>query len=136
MANEFYEEVRVDLTPAEQILKGRELSRINFAIGELEAQKSAATRSFGNQIKTLKTEGGAIAEDVRSGQESRQVRCYQNKRHGEMVIETIRSDTGQIVRTRAMLEHERQESLPYGDDDTLESRKPRKKKQETDESAH
>ena len=109
--NEVVETLRVQLTPDERIQRGTALAKLNLELVQLEEQKAEAVRSWAEKIKAKKIEGGRLAHDVDTGTEERPIKCDERPRFGELVVEVVRRDTGEVVRTRPMLPEERQVPL-------------------------
>lgn len=111
MSDRLIEKLRVQLTDEERIAKGQQLARINFRLAELKEQKSAAARSFGNQIKALELEGGQVAYDADTGTEERPVEMRKAPHWKDFMMEFFRMDTGELVRREPMSPQERQMKL-------------------------
>ncbi len=114
MQSEFVEKLGCELTREEQLAKGSEMALLLKQLDEREAEAKSVADNFKRDLKKLERTIGDRAEEVRTGVEHRLVECTERGRFREGLVDVIRTDTGEIVRTRPMTESEKQQPLPFG----------------------
>lgn len=117
------EHLPCQMTGKEQLLKSAALAKAIGELSDLEAEK----KEFADDWKDRKNKvDGAIkilAGEVRTGKEVRPIECFESPVYSDMMVELIRSDTGEIVSSRPMHPSERQLAL----DEQRETEKPQKR---------
>jgi hypothetical protein len=112
-------ELLCELSQDERIQRGTQLGSVVQEIASLEAQKKAATESYGAQIKLAKSRRDKLAEAAKTGRELQAVSCNVLADIARGCYVTVRTDTGEEVDSRAMssseLDHERQTDLDLGE---------------------
>jgi hypothetical protein len=106
----------VRLTAAEKALKAEQLVADMHEIQDLEDQKKTATSEYSSKIKRKQEHARQLAYELKTGTELRPVECYERPVYGDMVVELIRVDTGEVVSTRGMHPSERQRAMEFGED--------------------
>lgn len=107
----FVENLPVRLTKREMLSKNADLITALDKSKTLKAEKKEAAATFREQEKEIEKEIDQLAECLKSGKERRPVECFQRTRIDERMIDTVRCDTGDIVRSRPMTIDERQLAL-------------------------
>lgn len=103
--------VPVKLTNEEQRQRGTALAGLEKQLAKVKDEKKIAVAGFNTSIKALEGEISDAALVVRSKEEFRNVRCYEEKDYKNSVVRLFREDTNGKVEERAMLEHEHQVDL-------------------------
>ena len=98
-----------DLTPAEVIDRAHTLAAKLGEATDVEIAKVAAARGYRERLKVLEIETHVLGAAVRDHKERRRMLCTWRE-HG-VQLELVRPDTGEVVRSRAMTEAERQPDL-------------------------
>jgi hypothetical protein len=106
--------LRCKLDARERLTKVDELTRLMGELDEAERAKAAATQRFGTLIKELKMRVTEVAFDVRDETEVRPVECVERGNFANLTVELVRTDTREVVSTRAMSDAERQGDLAFG----------------------
>lgn len=114
MQSEFVEKLGCELTREEQLQKGTEMALLLQRLEETESEAKSVADGYKRDIKKLERTIGDRAEEVRTGIEHRLVECTERGRFREGLVDVIRTDTGEVVRTRPMTEAEKQQPLPFG----------------------
>jgi septation ring formation regulator EzrA len=97
----------VKLTDEELLAKGNELARkLHEVTVEEEAQKQAKS-AMKSRLEGLTNELHAIGSVVHTKTETRKVEVFARHDAERHVVETVRSDTGEVVETRLMTMEER-----------------------------
>ena len=109
----FYEELPCALDSQEMVLKSKQLAQLLCDQSNIELEKKEANASFKEQLDDIDTKMSALALEVRTGREYREVPCTERADYQDNRVEIIRMDTGEVVRIRPLLQGERQEALPY-----------------------
>lgn len=99
------------MTPQERALKSEQMAAKLDELNGIEAKKSAVTKQLGEDMKRVKAQLDSVGVEVRTGLEYRPIECTENPRYADGMVDLIRCDTGDVVRTRAMHPSERQEAL-------------------------
>ena len=115
---EIRETLRVSLTPDELLVKSRELARYLQETRDLEESIARERKQQSEMLKDRREEAQRLAEDVATGTEVREVSCVEVLRYRERLVDIVRIDNHEVVRTRAMQPEERQRDLfVVGDDE-------------------
>jgi ERCC4-type nuclease len=108
------EYLRCDLTEDEVTSKSGELALLHGEAERMQAEFDDLKKVRSARIKTVVTRQAVLAKQVREKAEYRNVEVEDTPNFTEKVMETVRSDTGEIVRTRKLSEEELQRPLPIG----------------------
>jgi len=100
------------LTKEEKEKRGKELLDAMTTERDLREEKSAAVGNFNAEIRLAATHISTLAEVLRSGKEDRDVECLETFAYTEKRVVTTRTDTHEVVESRAMSLDEQQEKLP------------------------
>lgn len=100
------------LSQTELLAKGDEVSKTDAKLSELRVKKKTTTDELTSEIKGLEGAMKQMHQQIRTRSETREVRCEDIADFKNGIVRTIRTDTGKIVETRALLSHERQPGLP------------------------
>jgi hypothetical protein len=114
MQSDFVEKLPCELTREETLAKGAEMALMIKQHGEVELEAKETADTFKKQFKRLDRTISERAEEVRTGVEHRLVPCTERGRYRENMVDVVRLDTGEIVRSRPMTESEKQQALPFG----------------------
>ena len=77
-----------------------------------EAESKTASSHFKSQIKQLDADLRKLSTEVRDRATFREVECEIRFEYRTARVATVRSDTGEVISERPMLESERQRELP------------------------
>jgi hypothetical protein len=109
-----------NFTGEEMDAKGEALSTAYIEYDRVEEQKKTASAEYGDQLKALRGEMRQLAGQIRKKGAERAVDCVTQFHTPEVGMKTtIRTDTGEIVKTEPMTNDERQENL-FEEVDALE----------------
>jgi CRISPR/Cas system-associated endonuclease Cas1 len=116
------EQLPVKLTDDETLVRADELAKqIRTLDDEEKAAKDAASLAK-DRIKTMESNISRLARIVRERKEDRPVEVREARNDPARTIETIRCDTDEVVRYRAMYERELVRPLfPVEDDKTAQA---------------
>lgn len=109
--NRSVETLRVNLAEPERAARAITLGRLHVKLAELEARKKDAAKQMGADIATVEATIRETAIVVNQGYEFREVECELRFDREARTAQTIRLDTGEIVRQRPMSESELQREL-------------------------
>ena len=111
----FTEELPCKLTKREVYQRGREMARTSIELARHEAEAKEQIAELKAKAKELDKEHKRLARIVDSGEENRLVDCYQrayvDQPNQRFEVETVRIDTGEVVRVRPMDPNERNDAL-------------------------
>lgn len=107
------EPLLVRLTDEEKLRKSAELARHMQETAQMKITRQLELRRMSDEIKEREGAEAQLAQDLVSGTESRPVECFEQPRYGEMLVDIVRADTHEVIRTRAMQPHERQQKMPF-----------------------
>lgn len=117
----FIEYLPCRLSDAEVLQKSAQLTQkmAEHDLFEMQMKEQAAENK--KKLVGMRTEFTALGREVRYREESRPVECSERKRFGDLMVDVVRLDTGEVIRSRPMEQHERQATL----DDITEIQRPR-----------
>lgn len=96
------------LTDTEMRERGEKLADLRKQIAEVEAAKKNAAENFKSQIITLVAVADDITDEINTKSEVREVEITEEKNYDKKQAYTIRLDTHETVRTRALTPQELQ----------------------------
>jgi hypothetical protein len=103
--------IRVALTDEEHRAKGQALAAQHQVVVQLEEEHKAAKAGMKADENEAKAKLAHLATDVRTQTEVRSVECEEIANYDKGTVDTIRLDTGAIVDTRTMRDHDRQRKI-------------------------
>lgn len=106
-----WEEVIVDLTPAERTERTLTYIALKQRIEELEVEKAVSRDKFKTAIAEVEAEMSRIGAAATTGKEKRQIEVWEEFVFEQNAVNLRRCDTGVIVKIRACTPSERQASL-------------------------
>lgn len=112
----FVEQLPCRLRESEKLLKSEELAEQLRQREIVEAEKKEANDAFKARLSEADRQVQRLAHEIRTGEEYRAVQCTEIGRWSENVVDIVRSDTGEVVRSRPMAAGERQALLELGDE--------------------
>lgn len=101
----------VKLTEDELLDRGRRLAECHSRIDDADAALNEAKADHKAAVTPIMTEIDTLAATIRRGTEDRSVTCDLVINEPMTRVETVRRDTGEIVRVRPLTEEERQREL-------------------------
>lgn len=108
----FTKELLVDITDEDKDGRKNRLADVVLELAEIDAKKAEAMSGFNKELKDKRKEMNALAAAIRTGQEKKELDCFERFDFRRNVVETRRSDTEEVIDERAMTMDERQERLP------------------------
>lgn len=109
----FYERLPCQLDAQEVLLKSKSLAQLLCDKSNVEIEKKDANADFKRRLDVIETRVCELGLEIRTGREYRDVPCIERADYADNRVEIIRTDTGEVVRMRALEVHERQESLAF-----------------------
>lgn len=109
------EDVPCKLSAEEQLLKSKELTQKMRERAQVDVQKKGSVAMYKDMAERLDDEIRVLVEAVANGEELRPVECIEQPRYGELLVNIVRTDTGDVYRVRAMHPTERQTAMEIGD---------------------
>ena len=107
------EYLRHTFSDAEMLKMGREQAQAHSRLAEIELEFDSVKASFKSRTEAVEATIGKLSRNINNCFEMRNIECilsYDNPNVGEVTY--VRADTGEIVRTRAMTDKERQMEIP------------------------
>jgi hypothetical protein len=104
--NTFVEELSVKLTQQEKLERAERAAAIGTAHRKKEQELKAAQKRGKLALESMKTEHQLLERAVHTGQEVRLVDCIYRANLILERLETVRIDTGEVVRSRALTKDE------------------------------
>jgi hypothetical protein len=104
-----FRDLKVKLTDAEWRSYVDAWAREQSKAHETQAEKAQAMADFKGRIERHENTMNDLGEKVRSHEETRAVECVNKPDEQRFVMELYRTDTGELVETRAMSAAERHE---------------------------
>jgi len=81
-------------------MKSKELASLCEEIAMVEDEKAASAKQFNGKLGELETKRADLAREVRSGKSMREVSCADELIRDDSTVRTIRTDTGEPIRSR------------------------------------
>lgn len=106
-----FRELRVKLTDAEWSVAAIQMAAEQQKIQEIEAEKAEINTTFKARLQGHAQKLSELGLKVRSREEARSVECQERYDLQRLTAELYRLDTGELVESRPMSAHERQEAL-------------------------
>lgn len=107
----------VRLSSQELVTKAEELARHLQETTSMKASTKRAAKLAAEEIKEREQREADLAQEISSGAEAREVTCRERPRYDDLLVDLVRVDTGEVVRTRAMQPSERQQAIFFEPDD-------------------
>jgi len=114
--SKFTESLKVHLSNEEIREAAEKLAKLTDDIEGKEAEKKSVASQFKADIDNLVSNARTEAALVRNKYTYRQVECHEDFLYARNQVSTIRDDTGEEIRIRAMTTSERQSELPLTDE--------------------
>ncbi|MFZ2804290.1 MAG: hypothetical protein WA001_03630 [Patescibacteria group bacterium] len=99
------------LTDEDVRARGDDLARVLGEIDREEADKAAAAKAAAGRIKRLASESNTLAREIRERKTWLEVEVESSRNLEAGTIDTVRTDTGEVIRARPMTPEERQVSI-------------------------
>jgi len=128
------EQLAVPLTPEEVLMKGKQLTQRCIEVAKLEAEKKLQASAIKSDIDAVKEKIKDLVVEIDRGEEIRPIECYERPRYGAQMVDIIRTDTGAVVRQRAMHPNERQAAFDMGEELPPPKQERKRGKKPTDEA--
>lgn len=106
------EDLPVALTRDELFERGERLALQDQLLADAEAARKQSALEHKGKINDIKSERSRLALIVRERAESRPVPVTKVEHFARGVTDIVRTDTGEVVRSKAMTDDERQSDLP------------------------
>ena len=100
------------LTDDELLARGDALARQHAAIKDEEAAQAGEKKRMKEALDELTGEQARLARIVRDKAEPRDVECRIVHDYATQAVQVVRTDTGEVIESRAMTDRERQIGLP------------------------
>jgi len=104
----FEEPLECQLSAAEVLQRGRAAARVAHAIDQLEAEHARVKKAHKVEVGGKQAELAELQREVRTGKTTRPVRCVEQADYEDGMMNVVRIDTGEAVRSRPLSEKERQ----------------------------
>ncbi|NTW67218.1 MAG: hypothetical protein HGB21_13080 [Nitrospirae bacterium] len=104
------------LTDAERIGHGTDMSTLTLEINELEEQKKSVMADYKARIDGKGADARRIAQILKQGYELREVDCEELRDYETRTVTVVRLDTGEMVSSRGMTIEEMQEAMGFAQD--------------------
>ena len=118
------EELDVPLTEDELRGRGQELAMAETGLDSLKEEKKAVARKYRKKVDDEQAIVTRLSTDINRGAEKREVKCRITVIPATRVKQTIREDTGEIVREEAAsdleIEEATQGAMFNGQDEAIE----------------
>lgn len=108
---EFARELLCPLEPAQLGKKTDQLVDAEMNLTAKQDEKNAAVSAWNKDIKDIRTTIKTLVSELDSKKELRTVKCFDTPDFKKNKIDTVRTDTGVVVETRAMTAEDRQQDF-------------------------
>jgi hypothetical protein len=103
---------RFDLTDSEVAAAARKRAAIETEIAKVDSAFDVQKEKHKKALGTLEGQAGALGDLIRKGYELRDAECTIQFDYEGGQVNTVRADTGEIVKTRPMTDNEKSKGLP------------------------
>lgn len=103
----------VKLTESEIISYSVEIAKGIQTLEELQDEKKEVTKEYNDELKNLQKKLSRISRIIKAGQEDREVKCRWDYLWEMDMKRLVRTDTGEVIRTDTIKDHERQKRFPW-----------------------
>jgi hypothetical protein len=107
----YQEPLEVTLDPETRKARSIRLAEVDRLIDEVAAERKDTSQKHGEHLKKLREERDPLIKAVETGQETQMVECHDVHDHERGNVRTVRLDTQETIRERAMETTERQQGL-------------------------
>lgn len=114
MEENFQRSVPVKLTTEEYVEKGKEMSRTQNEMRNLQDRLKEVSTDFKAKIAQKEATINSLSTTISNGYEYRDVDCHYIYRVGDSMKDVVRDDTGEIISTERMTREDFQNRLPLG----------------------
>lgn len=111
-ARKFKRPLAVELTDEEKVKKGHKAGMLKKAIAKVRAEMKLATTDHKERLKEHQANLDGILDDLETGTEVRSVECFERQDFAKKKVEVVRTDTSEVVESRAMTAFELQTKMP------------------------
>lgn len=108
----FKRQLPCDLTEDEKVKKGHKAGQLKKKIQKVRLEMKAATAVHKETLKDFQANLDTILDELETGQEERNVECYEKKDYNRKKAVVVRIDTGAEIETRTLSAEEFQVDLP------------------------
>ncbi len=105
------ENLRCELTTPELLQRGDEAARLQEEAGELAEALAAHNKAEKATISDLESSRNYLLREIRQRATHRDVKVVDAVNEAEGTMETTRTDTGDVFRSRPLTEEEKQRSM-------------------------
>ena len=105
------ETLSVRLTDAERLQLGDELAGVQDQIGNQLSREESIKKELKAKMAGLEARRDELASIVRRKEQMRPVECVWERNYGDGLARKIRLDTGEVIQSRPLQDHERQPKL-------------------------
>jgi hypothetical protein len=107
------EYLRHVFTEAERLQMGTQLAEAHNALSSIDEEETVVKAKFKERRATIEQSVGSLSRDLAAGWTMQNIECrLEYDKPNPFEVSYVRSDTNEVVKTRAMSEQERQLDLP------------------------
>lgn len=106
----------VPLSDAELQQKGHALAELEGEHTRIDDERAETSKAFKEALKEIRVRMKTLAKSIRDRTETRQVNVREIQDDRRLTVDFVRSDTGEVIGSRAMTASERQGRLPIPPD--------------------
>jgi hypothetical protein len=103
---------RFDLTDSEIAAAARKRAALETEIAKVDSAFNVEREKHKKALGTLEGQTGTLADLIRKGYEMRETECRVEFDYPAALVNTVRADTGEVVKTRPMSDTEKGEGPP------------------------
>lgn len=112
VVSETLDELEVPLTNDEQRLRGLELAKLEVELRELEMGLAAARQQAKEKEAKIQARRHQLVNAIQTKREPRAVRVQHIAKYDVGQLDSVRTDTGEVIGVRQLLSSELQSELP------------------------
>ena len=101
------------LTEKEVLVYSKQLAKANQDVGQIEAQLKEVKDDFKARASKVEAEIDILSRKVSTGEEYKEVQCFEQFNWKDGTKEIIREDSGEVVASYDITEYEKQEHMKF-----------------------
>ena len=108
----FSHPVKMDLTDKELLAYADELTDLDTKSEEVSLRHESEKNRFKSEVKDIGKNQSRIMNLLKTKEEFKDVECFEEFNWFDGIVEIVRLDTGEVVKTRKITAEEYQQNLP------------------------
>lgn len=112
----FSESLMCTLTEPELAERADRAARLQYDADKITSEAKLASKAAKDRVEKIEAERRLLLSEVRTKQGYKAVECIAKADYARGLLETVRLDTGEVIRSRKLTPEERQKKMFPGDE--------------------